>query len=264
MCLSHCIPSPPHWYSRKGNQTLAANRSVLLVDDDELSREVLSILLEAEGYRVACASSGEDALLSLSTAPKPGIVLTDLQMPGLSGSSLARQLRTLCGPATHLFVMSAGTPDPSLTELYDAFLPKPLSVDDFTRALDGQQPTSATALPHPAILDEAIYARLAFTLPRPQLVALYRFCLADALDRLASLRAAADRLDQDTLHRQAHTLRGGCGMVGATEIGTLAATLENLRLHAHPPPELQALLDTLAEAHERLQSTLELRWRADA
>ena len=69
---------------------------ILVVDDDDVSREVLALLLQRMGYAVETAESGDAALLHLQTTNLlPQLVLTDLQMPGTTGSELALQLRHL-------------------------------------------------------------------------------------------------------------------------------------------------------------------------
>ncbi len=65
----------------------------ILVVDDELSmREFLKILLEREGYEVDTAASGEEALARIEER-WPALVLTDLNMPGMSGLELMRDLK---------------------------------------------------------------------------------------------------------------------------------------------------------------------------
>ena len=91
-----------------------SRHSVLIVDDDSLSREVLSVLLESEGYLTRTASHGEDALKLLAALSVEGhlpqTILADLQMPGLAGNPLAERFRALYGPSLHLIVMSASQP----------------------------------------------------------------------------------------------------------------------------------------------------------
>jgi PAS domain S-box-containing protein len=65
---------------------------VLLVDDDDIVRTVTTSLLERSGYRVHEAASGEEALRALRDADFE-IVITDWQMPGMSGLDLCRELR---------------------------------------------------------------------------------------------------------------------------------------------------------------------------
>lgn len=58
---------------------------VLLIDDDQDIRETIQQILEDEGYSIATAVDGEDALQWLQTAPLPRLVLLDLVMPVMDG-----------------------------------------------------------------------------------------------------------------------------------------------------------------------------------
>jgi serine phosphatase RsbU (regulator of sigma subunit)/CheY-like chemotaxis protein len=71
--------------------------TVLVVDDDALSREFVCTLLGYRGHLVQEASDGESALASIAQHP-PDAVITDVVMPGLDGYELARALRSR--PAT--------------------------------------------------------------------------------------------------------------------------------------------------------------------
>ena len=66
--------------------------SVLVVEDEQDIRELVSYHLVKEGYRVAGAASGEVALRMIE-ARTPDLVLLDLMLPGMDGLSLCRQLR---------------------------------------------------------------------------------------------------------------------------------------------------------------------------
>jgi CheY-like chemotaxis protein len=202
---------------------------ILVVDDDALSREVLALLLQGAGYAVETADSGDAALLHLQTAhSRPQVVLTDLQMPGTSGNQLARSLRSLCGPATSLMAMSASAPDDGSDREFDGFLQKPFTMEMFTAAIAGKaakmvkEPNGAAA----TVLDEAVYSKLAGSMRPPRLEQLYTLCLADAEGRLATMRQAAFGGDDAAYKREAHAIKGGCGMVGALELQTLATSME--------------------------------------
>jgi two-component system, sensor histidine kinase and response regulator len=65
---------------------------VLIVDDDEASRKTAAALLSPGGYEVAFASTGLEALASVSDTP-PDLVVLDVMMPGLDGFEVCRQLR---------------------------------------------------------------------------------------------------------------------------------------------------------------------------
>jgi CheY-like chemotaxis protein len=202
---------------------------VLVVDDDTLSREVLALLLHGAGYAVETAESGDEALLHLQTMHLlPQVVLTDLQMPGTTGNELALRLRGLCGPATMLLAMSATAPDDGSGHEFDGFLLKPFTMATFTAAIEGKtaeaarEQNSMTA----TVLDEVVYSKLTGSMRRPQLKQLYTLCLADAETRLALMRQAASIGDDAVYKREAHALKGGCGMVGALELQTLATSME--------------------------------------
>ncbi len=68
-------------------------RPILIVDDDEATRETLRTILTAEGWTVAVAANGREALQRLSEAP-PCLILLDLLMPEMGGIELLNELRT--------------------------------------------------------------------------------------------------------------------------------------------------------------------------
>jgi signal transduction histidine kinase/CheY-like chemotaxis protein len=75
---------------------IPAALSVLLVEDNDAVAEVAAAMLEELGCVVARASSGREALRRLQTGPLPGLVLSDIVMPGgMDGLELARAVRQL-------------------------------------------------------------------------------------------------------------------------------------------------------------------------
>jgi CheY-like chemotaxis protein len=202
---------------------------ILVIDDDDVSREVLALLLHGAGYGVETADSGDAALLHLQTAhPLPQVVLTDLQMPGTTGNELALRLRGICGARTTLLAMSATAPDGGSGREFDGFLLKPFTMGDFTAAIGGKTPKTVkeTNGATVAVLDEAVYTELARSLRPPQLRQLYTLCLADAEHRIETMQQAVSEDNNAAFKREAHAIKGGCGMVGALELQTLATSME--------------------------------------
>ncbi|MCG7518294.1 phosphate regulon transcriptional regulator PhoB [Ruegeria sp. Ofav3-42] len=73
---------------------MSADQPTVLVVEDELAqREVLAYNLEAEGFRVSKAASGDEALL-LVDEDNPDIIVLDWMMPNLSGIEVCRRLKT--------------------------------------------------------------------------------------------------------------------------------------------------------------------------
>jgi two-component system, chemotaxis family, chemotaxis protein CheY len=65
--------------------------AVLLVEDDEDTRDVVRMLLEEEGYSVVCAADGQEAIAYLASCEtSPCLVLLDLQMPRVGGVAVLR------------------------------------------------------------------------------------------------------------------------------------------------------------------------------
>jgi len=68
-------------------------RNVLVVDDEHLIRQIISIILKSAGYKVVEAVSGNDAF-SKMTGRDFALVITDLRMPGMDGIEFIKQLRS--------------------------------------------------------------------------------------------------------------------------------------------------------------------------
>lgn len=71
----------------------AETHSVLVVDDTTSNRLLYSTLLTRAGYRVRCASTGDEALAAIAERP-PTLVLLDFMMPGMDGGEVVRRLRS--------------------------------------------------------------------------------------------------------------------------------------------------------------------------
>jgi len=83
---------------------------VLVADDSKIVRVKLSRLLASQGYRAALAESGEQALEMLA-AEQPHLLITDVEMPGIDGFELTRQLRAAAATAELPIVMITSSDD---------------------------------------------------------------------------------------------------------------------------------------------------------
>jgi two-component system response regulator RegX3 len=66
---------------------------ILVVDDEESYRDALSVALEREGFRVALAADGQEALDQFDATP-PALVLLDVMLPRISGVDVCRDIRS--------------------------------------------------------------------------------------------------------------------------------------------------------------------------
>jgi CheY-like chemotaxis protein len=74
-----------------------AGEPILIVDDNPLNLKLVRLLLSSEGYEVRTASDAEEALAVLREF-RPRLILMDIQLPGMDGLALTRQLKA--EPAT--------------------------------------------------------------------------------------------------------------------------------------------------------------------
>ena len=81
------------------------SHSILIVDDEALTLRTIGRALQAEGYEVLPASSGEDALKIIADE-KPVVALLDVVLPGINGIEVLRQARKI-SPSTIFVMMSA-------------------------------------------------------------------------------------------------------------------------------------------------------------
>ncbi len=93
-----------------------ARKSILVVDDEKNQREILETILSGEGYDVTTASSGEAALKFVETR-RFDLVLTDLQMTGMSGLDLLRELTNFDKSIIVILLTAHGTVDSAVDAL---------------------------------------------------------------------------------------------------------------------------------------------------
>ena len=79
---------------------------VLIVDDEEVLRDVLDAVLRREGFEVAMASSGEEALSVLDSDDNIDLVILDIMLPGISGIDTLRSLR-ISNPSLPVIIITA-------------------------------------------------------------------------------------------------------------------------------------------------------------
>lgn len=112
---------------------------VLIVEDEYGNAEVLQLLLEAEGYRVALASNGKQALEILRDGEKPDLILSDFMMPIMNGGEFGILIRQDAALSRIPFVFMSGTSEDVVRrafEDYDAFLVKPIELDGLLAVIE--------------------------------------------------------------------------------------------------------------------------------
>jgi two-component system, cell cycle response regulator DivK len=106
---------------------------ILLVEDNEMNRDMLSRRLQRRGYEVLTAVDGESGL-ALTKSETPALVLMDMSLPGIDGWEATRQLKA--DPATRAIPVialtahaMAGDREQALAAGCDDFDIKPIDLD---------------------------------------------------------------------------------------------------------------------------------------
>jgi DNA-binding response OmpR family regulator len=84
-------------------------RMVLIVDDDAVLCDGLSVLLTDHGYRTAVAPTGAAAIDHARRGPPPGAAVVDIHLPDINGLVLSQRLREHLGSAAPIIVLSGDT-----------------------------------------------------------------------------------------------------------------------------------------------------------
>ncbi len=110
------------------------SKRILIIEDDDVTRELLRMALEKRGYEVTVA---EDGVRGYDTALflKPALIVTDIQMPGADGIHVIRRIRNTASlentPIVVTTAFGSGTATFSLQLGANAYEPKPIDLDSF-------------------------------------------------------------------------------------------------------------------------------------
>ena len=96
--------------------------TILCVDDEETPRILRKLILQKQGYQVITAGSGVEALEILNDA-NVNLVLSDLMMPGMSGTELTKTVKSM-RPTMPVILISGVNEIPSDASYADRFISK--------------------------------------------------------------------------------------------------------------------------------------------
>lgn len=218
---------------------------ILLVDDDDLSRRMLSLLISGEGYDYETASNGKEAVEAVQTG-KFNFVLMDLQMPYMSGYEATSTIR-----AWEAETGQKHTPVIALTAMLfkeekqlclnagmDDCVMKPFNTTELFQMIDkyagGTEIVSVnTAEPDSLITKSANILDVQTALPRfGSDFQVYQEFLNEFLeslpDRMSEMQELFDGKHFKPLTDKAHNLKGVAANMGAMQLSSLALKLEEL------------------------------------
>jgi two-component system, cell cycle response regulator DivK len=115
-------------------------RRILVVEDDEKSRRLLTDVLQYHGFDVCACPNGEDGLAD-ARACCPDAALLDIELPGISGFDVLARLRAeSIGPAMPVIAVTASVMDQDRKKIlaagFDAYIPKPVNIRQLVTVLN--------------------------------------------------------------------------------------------------------------------------------
>jgi DNA-binding NtrC family response regulator len=114
-------------------------KTILLVDDEEMVRDIGQAMMMRLGHSVSVAADGAEALGILRTAAPPfDLVVFDMRMPGMTGSELLAQMKPI-SPSSRYVLTSGFALNDEASPLMAAgccgFIQKPFRLADLTKAI---------------------------------------------------------------------------------------------------------------------------------
>ena len=138
--LPLATPSTPLADPTVGLPRRLAGRTVLLIEDNADTRDVLKLMLEAEGADVETAEAGEEGVRAAQRRP-PEIVLCDIGLPDIDGMEVVRRLRSAQPDAMRCIALTgygqAEDVRQAIKAGFDAHLTKPINLDQLITLLAG-------------------------------------------------------------------------------------------------------------------------------
>jgi len=129
-------PAPPAPASAP--RPAPAGRRVLVIEDDEDTREVVRLLLQSDGHHVETAAGGAEGM-ELAVRTSPDLVLVDIGLPGLDGYAVGRRLRDALGDRVLMVAVTGYGRDEDRRRAtaagFDLHLVKPVDYESVVRLL---------------------------------------------------------------------------------------------------------------------------------
>lgn len=117
----------------------AGTKNILLVDDDDLTLQLLQKVLESENVHIEMAQNGKEALQKLATT-KFNLVICDIRMPEISGEEFYQHVKKNAMLAPHQIIFLTGDKSPQVRKFLESsgcvFIYKPFAMLQFAQEVE--------------------------------------------------------------------------------------------------------------------------------
>lgn len=245
----------------------------IIIDDNSTNRFVVEKMMERLGYEVVSFASGKPAVLR-SRDTKFDVILTDINMPGMSGYEVLRSIRDGGASAQAMVVAVTAQGTAGVSELddglqFDGVLSKPMTHDDLADMLSARRDEQSTSkgddttegesdlLLNPQTIDELVEM---LGTEHTQKIITRAFDDAEAaLTRVLEGKAEACEDVADRVH---HAL-GSLGFIGADRLNEALRELENLLRQTDSgdiAARVDAISDTMSATKQRYRENYPELW----
>ena len=245
--IEGALAEETHQATNRRSFTQLQDTRVLLVEDNEVNRELATEVLRRHGLIVDTAENGQEALDKLAEQSYE-LILMDIQMPVMDGYEATKHIRSKLGlvrlPIIALTASSSSSVREKCIEVgMDDYLSKPINIHELMEMIDrfinpvvnkiatGQPPLpfSKTASEHrlpeiPGVDTDKAQQRLSIG-HDSYLQLLKKFAKGHQND-IAELIAQLKQDQREDAHRTAHTLKGLAATIGADSLSSRMAKLE--------------------------------------
>jgi len=252
----------------------------LIIDDSPTDQKTLAHLLgEAFNCQVETASDGPDGLTRLSQR-RFAVVFLDMVLPSMDGVAVLREIRGRSETAHVPVVIISGSGDPATVKSVlgmgvQDYILKPYNKErvitrlakvfkrlkaEVKKGPAGHAPEEKTAPVRSGPIEgdlELKAQELIKDYGQPFFVELIDVFLEEASSRVARLREAVEKADQDSWIRETHTLKSGCANIGASALADLAKEME-LSGRAGKMEKAAAYMERFEALFGQVRSALEM------
>ena len=239
---SDAAPNP----QKRAEPSAAKRLNLLLVDDNEINRELIKAMLEKIGHDVTLATGGREAIELAEDAPFDAILM-DISMPEVNGIQATKAILSGEGPnrETPIIAVTAHAMPKERAEFsavgMSGFMQKPLDMKVLRAKL--RELSGSAVMPEQALPERLASAQTSVQAKSAKRPLLNEQQIADLLDLLGAekLRERVEKLDQQVatdlpelmaadalpdLQARAHAMAGMCGMLGADRLHGLLKEIE--------------------------------------
>ncbi|MBC3935143.1 response regulator transcription factor [Undibacterium rugosum] len=119
---------------------MSKNVSILLIDDNDITREVLRVVLDGQGYNVVGEATDGGSGLDLALKLRPDIILLDVVMPKISGLEILPKMKDMV-PEARILMVTASKDQETINEAVTAgihgFIEKPFNAQKIIDTVAG-------------------------------------------------------------------------------------------------------------------------------